>query len=77
MTLRFPKPEPRRRMPALYKQLHQQVLERDGWRCQYCGGRQNLHVHHLRARSQQGEDTEENLITLCARCHESIHRGMS
>jgi len=26
-------------------------------------------VHHLRARSsQQGEDTEENLITLCARC---------
>ena len=28
-----------------YRELHRQVLERDGWRCQFCGNMQNLQVH--------------------------------
>jgi 5-methylcytosine-specific restriction endonuclease McrA len=56
-----------------YKKLHQQILERDGWRCQNCGSRQNLHVHHKHFRSRQGNDTESNLITLCASCHRHCH----
>jgi 5-methylcytosine-specific restriction endonuclease McrA len=35
-----------------YSELHRQVLERDGWRCQVCGGMQNLQVHHLKFRSR-------------------------
>ena len=58
-----------------YDRLRDAVLERDGWRCQDCGRRSNLEVHHLRQRSQQGEDTAENLITLCAACHGQRHRG--
>ena len=57
-----------------YHELHRQVLERDGWRCQVCGSMQNLQVHHLKFRSQSGGDVEQNLITLCAECHERMHR---
>ena len=60
-----------------YRELHQQVLERDRWRCQMCGSMQHLQVHHLELRSHSGGDTEENLITLCAECHTCMHRGGS
>jgi 5-methylcytosine-specific restriction endonuclease McrA len=66
---------PRLRLDSTsYRDLHRQVLERDGWRCQVCGSMQNLQVHHLKFRSQSGGDEEQNLITLCAECHEQEHR---
>ncbi len=39
----------------------------DGWRCQYCGSRKGVQVHHISPRSQLGNDAEYNLITLCSR----------
>ena len=60
--------------PQSYKELHREVLERDGWRCQSCGTMANLEVHHRKFRSKGGSDIEENLVTLCAACHETIHR---
>jgi 5-methylcytosine-specific restriction endonuclease McrA len=60
-----------------YRDLHRQILERDGWRCQVCGSMQHLQVHHLKFRSQSGGDEEQNLITLCAECHEQVHRKAS
>jgi len=60
--------------PVSYKSLRQQVLRRDGWRCQACGTMSNLEVHHKQFRSHSGEDSEENLITLCAACHTGVHR---
>jgi len=66
---------PRLRLDAnSYRELHCQVLDRDGWRCQVCGSMQHLQVHHLKLRSQSGGDEEQNLITLCAECHERAHR---
>jgi 5-methylcytosine-specific restriction endonuclease McrA len=66
---------PRLRLDATgYRDLHHQVLERDGWRCQACGSMQHLQVHHLKSRTQTGSDVEQNLIALCARCHERLHR---
>ncbi len=66
---------PRLKLDATgYGELHRQVLERDGWRCQVCGSMQNLQVHHLKLRSQAGGDEEQNLITLCAECHACKHR---
>jgi 5-methylcytosine-specific restriction endonuclease McrA len=59
-----------------YSQLRQQVLERDGWRCQTCGAMSNLEVHHRQFRSRSGSDSEENLITLCASCHSHLHRNV-
>ena len=58
-----------------YERLRQQILRRDGWRCQSCGAMSNLEVHHAEFRSHSGADSEENLITLCATCHARTHRG--
>ena len=60
--------------PLSYESLRQQILRRDGWRCQSCGTMSNLEVHHREFRSHSGADSDENLITLCTQCHASIHR---
>lgn len=59
--------------PDDYEQLRRRVLERDSWRCQNCGSMQNLEAHHKTLRSQSGDDSELNLITLCFRCHDLMH----
>jgi len=67
---------PRLRLdPVSYESLRQQVLRRDGWRCQSCGAMSNLEVHHKQFRSHSGHDCEENLITLCTACHAQAHGG--
>ena len=71
-----PKPVPMRLDPESYESLRQQVLRRDGWRCQSCGTMSNLEVHHKQFRSHSGDDSEENLITLCSPCHASVHGQM-
>jgi ATP-dependent DNA helicase RecQ len=68
-----PKAAPERLDPLSYERLRQQILRRDGWRCQSCGTMSNLEVHHREFRSHSGKDTEENLITLCANCHARAH----
>jgi len=69
-----PKRPPMRLEPALYDELRNQVLRRDGWRCQACGTMSNLEVHHKEFRSQSGDDSEQNLITVCSACHAKEHR---
>jgi len=61
--------------PISYENLRQQILRRDGWRCQSCGAMSNLEVHHQQFRSHSGDDSELNLITLCTACHAAEHRG--
>jgi len=61
--------------PGSYERLRGQVLRRDGWRCQSCGTKSNLEVHHKEFRSQGGDDSEPNLITLCFACHSLVHCG--
>jgi 5-methylcytosine-specific restriction endonuclease McrA len=61
--------------PKLYESLRQEVLRRDGWKCQSCGALSNLEIHHRELRSQTGDDSKENLITLCTACHSIVHRG--
>jgi len=75
MTTSSPK-QPRLQLEKdAYQELFRQVLRRDRWRCQQCGRRTELHVHHRRSRSHGGDDSESNLITLCATCHNQLHDG--
>jgi 5-methylcytosine-specific restriction endonuclease McrA len=68
--------QPRLRLnPESYEQLCQTVLQRDGWKCQACGTTSSLEIHHKQHRSRSGDDSEWNLITLCAACHKNVHRG--
>jgi 5-methylcytosine-specific restriction endonuclease McrA len=72
---KIPAKPPRLRLDSeSYRELQRQVLERDGWQYQVCGSMQHLQVHHLKFRSQSGDDEKQNLITLCAACHEQVHR---
>jgi 5-methylcytosine-specific restriction endonuclease McrA len=59
--------------PESYRKLRNDVLERDGWRCQNCGTSERLQVHHIRSRSALGDDAAANLITLCGDCHRLVH----
>ena len=61
--------------PDSYSQLCLEVLRRDRWQCQCCGSLENLQIHHRQFRSRSGADSEDNLITLCAKCHRSLHGG--
>jgi 5-methylcytosine-specific restriction endonuclease McrA len=58
---------------AAFDELKLEILERDGWRCQRCGQRDQLQIHHIVRRSQSGDDCEGNLIVLCGECHRSLH----
>ena len=73
MSATRPDPPGLRLDAVSYERLRQQVLGRDGWRCQSCGAMSNLEVHHKQFRSHSGNDSEENLITLCSTCHASVH----
>jgi 5-methylcytosine-specific restriction endonuclease McrA len=73
MSRVFQKPSRIRLDSDEYEKLRQVILRRDGWRCQSCGGMSNLEVHHQQFRSHAGDDSEQNLITLCATCHTTVH----
>jgi hypothetical protein len=53
------------------------IYERDRHRCQNpCCGRRDVTPHHLRFRSRGGDDSDENVTSLCTWCHlEGIHGG--
>lgn len=45
------------------------VLERDGFKCTYCGSDQRLEVDHIVPRSRGGSNDDSNLTTACWRCN--------
>lgn len=45
------------------------VWERDGGRCIICYNRQAMPNSHFIRRSQGGLGIEENIVTMCMRCH--------
>lgn len=58
------------------------VLVRDNYTCQGCGWTReqwtkddprHIELHHLKEHAKGGENTEENLLTLCNVCHDTIH----
>lgn len=62
------------------------VLERDSFCCRACNWspekanladryRTFLELHHIEHHAEGGENTVDNLITLCNICHDEVHRG--
>ncbi len=54
------------------------VLIRDGGRCQVpgCRCRQHVALHHIRFRSDGGDHSPDNLVTVCWAHHDMIHKGV-
>lgn len=60
-----------------------EVLVRDKYSCQHCNwdhskwnkaDPRHLELHHRTHHAKGGENTAENLITLCTVCHDKVHR---
>ena len=60
----------------LYKKFRQDVLRRDGWKCQWpdCGSRKLLRVHHIRTWAEYPalRFILSNGISLCKSHHDAI-----
>lgn len=67
----------REALATLPERVRQAVLDRDLAQCQLCGtgGENRLQLHHVEFRSQGGKHVEDNLVTVCFRCHHDIHVG--
>jgi hypothetical protein len=55
--------------------------KRDNNKCRKCGKRHKkgsppFHVHHIRSRRKMGSNALSNLLTLCEKCHKSLHPHM-
>jgi DNA invertase Pin-like site-specific DNA recombinase len=58
--------------PWITQKLKFTILNRDNFTCKKCGfkGRtEDLEVHHIKMRVDEGQDNLDNLVTLCAICH--------
>ena len=68
------------RTRASYKAWRAEVYKRDSFTCQGCGRRGgSLHAHHIKEFSKFPELrlSVENGLTLCLKCHRSIHTRSS
>jgi hypothetical protein len=72
-------PEHDRQIPD---RVRRQVLRRDNYLCRRCNwshelwnrsDARHLELHHIQAHAEGGENSEDNLITLCTSCHDDWH----
>ena len=55
------------------KKIRLSILNRDHYRCKYCGSTQNLEIDHIIPISKGGKSEYNNLQTLCHRCN--VNKG--
>jgi len=69
-----------------WKQVREEVLQRDNYRCQYCGRTlsenfkefgESINVHHIEPFKETKTHEKSNLITLCSSCHGKQHGSES
>lgn len=66
-----------------WRQAREKALARDNYKCQKCGLAERLLVHHINYKgrnlgSQKDMDNRlDNLVTLCHKCHNRLHRHKS
>jgi hypothetical protein len=73
-------PEHDRHIPD---EIRRQVLRRQGYKCKKCSWAQkewnpsdprHLELHHIKHHAVGGENSQENLMTICNICHDKIHK---
>jgi 5-methylcytosine-specific restriction endonuclease McrA len=68
-------PQPLHSRPhVIAPKLRAECYETDVYTCRWCGGYGGrLDLHHRQARSQGGQDTLANLVSVHRLCHNFIH----
>ena len=59
-----------------WRKTREEVVKRDDHKCQHCNAEEpvaSLEVHHIIPVRLSGSDELDNLVTLCQRCHNSLH----
>lgn len=57
-----------------WRMVRNKVLKRNNYRCVVCGSRKDLDVHHIDLRAAvPNAENEQNLVTLCRKCHVRVH----
>lgn len=59
---------------AIPESVKRKVYARDGGKCVVCGAPGIPNAHYIR-RSQGGLGIEENIVTLCPKCHHDFDNG--
>lgn len=54
----------------------QDALELAGWKCEKCGHKERLHVHHL-TYDRFGHERLSDLRVLCESCHDRDHANLA
>lgn len=57
---------------SMWEEKRKSILERDGYKCTFCGSAKNLRVHHITYENIPYEK-DGDLITVCNKCHEKLH----
>ena len=53
-----------------------QILNRDQFKCRFCSDdKTELHVHHLKYKCNPWDAHDEDLVTLCEKCHYVVERS--
>ena len=61
-----------------WETLRKKVYARDGWLCQVCGKRcegRDIQAHHVIPFRISHDNSMENLVTVCLRCHAWLDNG--
>lgn len=56
-----------------WKKKRKLVIIRDRYKCQLCGSKKKLQVHH-KTYAHVFNEPLTDLITLCQKCHSAVHR---
>lgn len=48
---------------------------RDNYICQACGSGNKVEGHHIIDHQFMGAANADNIISLCSKCHDNVHRG--
>lgn len=55
-----------------WRKIRNEARERDKHKCRHCGSGQNLVCHHI-TYENLGNESLDDLLTLCKRCHYKVH----
>lgn len=61
---------------AQWQDKRKQRLAIDDFKCQMCGNKDNLEVHHV-TYDRLGNENMDDIITLCDKCHTKVHSAQS
>lgn len=56
-----------------WKEIRERMLKLYDYKCQICGSTYNLNVHH-NTYENRGCEKDEDLVVLCNKCHNNIHK---